>query len=915
MTVTSEVSRSGPYNGNGATTVFPYEFKIFAAADLLVTEVDLDGVETTLIEGTDYTVDGVLSDDGGDVTLTTALTGDGTDSGSHKLTIRRVLDATQTMNLRSQGKISAEVLERACDRAVMLIQQLADENARSIRLPESEVGGSHTILPSAAARALRGLAFDADGNLIAGSAPSSGVISSAMQPVTMAATLAAGRLAMEISDAVSVKDYGAIGDGVADDTDAIEDALAAANAAGGGVVTLPVGTFKITRGLTIPRNVGLVGQGMGASIIDGSAVAAGDHVGQYLLTTADTAHTALPAIPGALTRGANTITFASAPSLSRDDVLVLYNPTDSSYSGFRTYYRAGEFCRVVSVVGNVVTVQAPLAASYGAGVLSAYRVNSTTATFRDFSIIGNSAAGVERIGFRLRFGKDCTIDRVASWDSTYAGIELSQCFATDVISCRAGDDHSNVFGGDYGLIVGNSQHVNVLGGYFTAARHAITMGGGSEAGAVPVRYVKVIGGSFCCTTNIAAINAHGCTEYVSWIGCDVLGGAIVGGDHITVAECCITSLGSDPLAVVSFTELRGTNISIRNNRLIYTPAAAVPGNRGFFVDCGGNSDVISPNTVVGGTIEIRGNRMDAPNWVTTGANQHGIALVNRAYAGADLIHVVIADNTASTPGELSGLIIRSVVSGAWGDIEIRGNRFGIIIANSITTIYSFQRFTVRDNRITGGATASSVGVLIGGAKHVTIAGNRGHDLTGSPWHAYGSVAFPTLTAEIADNIAHNFCTDAAASDKRSGFYLWDVTAAIVRNNQWVSAGATYLRRWTVGNIAEFRVWGNTFDAAALTTMNETAVTAKYLDWPTVRQGAATYNPASLADGAGATTTVTVTGAALGDFAEASFSLDLQGITMTAWVSAADTVSVRFQNESGGVLDLGSGTLAARVRKQ
>jgi hypothetical protein len=79
-------------------------------------------------------------------------------------------------------------------------------------------------------------------------------------------------------------------------------------------------------------------------------------------------------------------------------------------------------------------------------------------------------------------------------------------------------------------------------------------------------------------------------------------------------------------------------------------------------------------------------------------------------------------------------------------------------------------------------------------------------------------------------------------------------------------------------------------------------------------GTATYDPASLADGDGATTTVTVTGAALGDMAMASFSLDLQGITLTAWVSAADTVSVRFQNETGGVLDLASGTIKAWVVK-
>jgi len=80
------------------------------------------------------------------------------------------------------------------------------------------------------------------------------------------------------------------------------------------------------------------------------------------------------------------------------------------------------------------------------------------------------------------------------------------------------------------------------------------------------------------------------------------------------------------------------------------------------------------------------------------------------------------------------------------------------------------------------------------------------------------------------------------------------------------------------------------------------------------ENTATYDPPSLADGAGTTTTVTVTGAALGDMAQASFSLATSGITISAWVSAADTVSVRFQNESGGVLDIASGTLKAWVLK-
>lgn len=83
---------------------------------------------------------------------------------------------------------------------------------------------------------------------------------------------------------------------------------------------------------------------------------------------------------------------------------------------------------------------------------------------------------------------------------------------------------------------------------------------------------------------------------------------------------------------------------------------------------------------------------------------------------------------------------------------------------------------------------------------------------------------------------------------------------------------------------------------------------------TMLTGSATYDPASLADGAGATTTVTVTGAALGDLVLPSFSVDLAGVSVTAYVSAANTVSVRFQNESGGTVDLASGTIVARVFK-
>jgi hypothetical protein len=84
--------------------------------------------------------------------------------------------------------------------------------------------------------------------------------------------------------------------------------------------------------------------------------------------------------------------------------------------------------------------------------------------------------------------------------------------------------------------------------------------------------------------------------------------------------------------------------------------------------------------------------------------------------------------------------------------------------------------------------------------------------------------------------------------------------------------------------------------------------------PRIIEASITYDPPSLAAGEGVTTSVAVTGAILGDFARASFSLDLQGVTMAAWVSADDIVGVRLQNGTEGAIDLGSGTLRVRVER-
>jgi len=77
-------------------------------------------------------------------------------------------------------------------------------------------------------------------------------------------------------------------------------------------------------------------------------------------------------------------------------------------------------------------------------------------------------------------------------------------------------------------------------------------------------------------------------------------------------------------------------------------------------------------------------------------------------------------------------------------------------------------------------------------------------------------------------------------------------------------------------------------------------------------GAETKDFASIGDGNELIEDIAVVGAALGDFATASLSVDTVDLTLTATVTAANVVTVSLGNFTGGAIDLGSATLTAKV---
>lgn len=145
----------------------------------------------------------------------------------------------------------------------------------------------------------------------------------------------------------------------------------------------------------------------------------------------------------------------------------------------------------------------------------------------------------------------------------------------------------------------------------------------------------------------------------------------------------------------------------------------------------------------------------------------------------------------------------------------------------------------------------------------------------------------------------------------TGFLALDSTGLLVRS----ATGGTQYARWgTTGGLAIGSTQnvdagdGNLILAGTLAVGGGDSL-SKTL------KGTATWDPPNLTAGTQTTQTLTVTGAALTDHVLPSFSLGLQGMQLTGYVSATDTVTVVLRNGTAGAIDLASGTLAAVVVKR
>jgi hypothetical protein len=145
LTISSSIRKAGPFTGNGVTVAFPFYYKVFSAADVLVVQaVTATGVETTKVLTTDYTVS--LNADqnanpGGTVTmLVSPPTGT-------TITLGSKVGNLQPTDLTNFGGFYPTVINDALDRATIQVQQVSEKVDRAMKSSISTPSGVSSEIP------------------------------------------------------------------------------------------------------------------------------------------------------------------------------------------------------------------------------------------------------------------------------------------------------------------------------------------------------------------------------------------------------------------------------------------------------------------------------------------------------------------------------------------------------------------------------------------------------------------------------------------------------------------------------------------------------------------------------------------------------------------------------------------------
>jgi parallel beta-helix repeat protein len=260
------------------------------------------------------------------------------------------------------------------------------------------------------------------------------------------------------------------------------------------------------------------------------------------------------------------------------------------------------------------------------------------------------------------------------------------------------------------------------------------------------------------------------------------------------------------------------------------------------------------------------------------------------------------------------LIEKNIISNATCGIRLSDGENVIIGENDISNTLSTIQIGQTTNpvcKIFKNNLSNSLKSIIVSSGYCTVEKNYIHEMTDATCYA-SLTGFIRYVGNIHINTTVMQMNFFKSLDLRDNVFLNDTVqpVAISCNNEYGTETA-YLKDILLSN-NQFAGYTN-----LLYFYHVNDFGSGYFIEDTVKalDGSLTWDPASLADGSGETSAdISVSGAALGDFIVVSAPYDLAGVCCNGYVSAANVVKIRIQNETGNTIDFSSGVWKVKVIK-
>lgn len=490
--------------------------------------------------------------------------------------------------------------------------------------------------------------------------------------------------------AANVLDFGAVGDGVADDTTKIQ----AAFDSGAETILIPDGTYLLTSTLDISSSVAV--NASSGAFLDFSGVANAVSFSELSLVDVNGSIDSSVALTADHLTGSSTITVADTSSFAAGDLILLKSnayystgvSTGSNRQGWLTYVESVDSGTLLSVSNSSY---ADLTTAQSASIS---KVNPITFNWNGGSILGGGI-GSGHDGFTLDYTSNSSVSNVKV--DGCEGIGIGCYYSINVLV-----DHCDVFNctssatlgnSGYGFLAGSGSFgVTASNNEFRNCRHSVSGGG-----VVTVRGVSILNNrSFAGGLSTNDFDCH--EPCFDWVfdgntiaqGNGSLGGMVVRGKNIRVINNTFNG-GNGALFQTFIVDTNG------QTKLIAGGNSFVNCNYGIKLDT--TSSAISQ-------VRITDNYLENSNF--------GAAILD------DATNIVVSNNIINGTSDGTGTSGQGVDSRGGSDIIISGNLIHSIASDGIYIIGS-DKITISGNKA---YDIQDHGIFIDNGDTMVITGNH-----------------------------------------------------------------------------------------------------------------------------------------------------------------------------------------------